>query len=109
MFKELNHGLMTSEEYFRQYPPGTDHDGVMCDLRMHVLNYLNKQWGTNYTSQDMRHFDCVRHWALSLGYSMSEAVGLQEYTWYHPDFVCRKRDRIACNYFEKIKLAAINP
>jgi hypothetical protein len=87
MFREIENHTMCPEEFFKIHRPAVDHDGVICDTRQHVLNFVNNALGTKYANRDIRHWHSVRDWATQSGMSMVDAEDLEEYVWFNPDFL----------------------
>lgn len=84
---ETAEAFKTPEEFFQEYPPATDFDGVVCDLRTHVVSEFNRRYGTNYTTFDIRSYHQVFSWAKGLGKSSDEALEIANDLWYNPDLL----------------------
>ena len=87
MFREFERQHFCPETFFQTNKPAVDHDGVICDTRQHVLDFVNQRLETNYVNRDIRHWHSVRDWARKAGMLATEAENLEEYVWFNSDFL----------------------
>lgn len=63
----------------------SDFDGILCNLRKHIVRLVNTDLKTEYTIGDIRSHDQVKKWYVAAGSSEVEALRIEDYFWYNPD------------------------
>lgn len=51
--------IVTPEGYFIKYPPSTDMDGVLTNIRTHVVSSVNEVLEISYTTRDINSYHAV--------------------------------------------------
>ncbi len=65
----------------------SDFDGILCNLRKHVVRLVNLDLETKYTTGDLRSFDQIKKWYIEAGSSEEEALKKENYFWYTPEIL----------------------
>jgi len=63
----------------------SDFDGILCNLRKHVVQLINSDLKTKYTTADIRSHDQVKKWYMNAGSSEEEALKIENNYWYNPE------------------------
>lgn len=77
--------LVTPENFFRIYKPGSDVDGVVAFTKKSVTDVFNKEFGTNHKPEEIRSWFTVADWAEKLGMGKREAMAINNKYWYEPE------------------------